>query len=440
MPSPIGTNPSWLEIAVRRAREDSWTLGAALEEYCRMVGVTQEQLSSDLGCSADSLAWMSLCRRPSPERFADDVSKIAERFQVDALKLARIIKRVESVPVTVESAEERIVFPALSNPVFLRNFLERFLVAAGRLLGLPWWAVHLGLYLAVGIASAWFINVHELYPNGGYVSFGAERVAEFIFTAFMLWHVRKCRRAALLAAARLTSGKDQLIWLREYLAPVSWGWVARLGERQWNIRVWSLNAALLTAYWGSQFIYYRSGWLKVPHSRYYWAIYYPYPQLLYIYPTIAKAAMAIAGAAQFWWLRGQMLVVRGRYPSNFTAEQKNILYQECGRAATQFSLGVTVAIVIWVLARALAYGFTFWAYLYSLCLLVVFAGQIAIVTDARFPWLSGRFLRQLIAPDFAVDWQFEGFRRFATLSPVWGLLGLIVALGPLAQVVGALKR
>lgn len=327
--------------------------------------------------------------------------------------------------ITADLSEEAAVIFALSNSDFYQNFLERFLAASGRLLRLPWWAIHLGLYFGIGIAFVCFLNVHEMYPNGGYISFGAEQVGEFMFTAFMLWHLRKSRSAAVLTAARIANGRDRIIWLRKYLAPVSWGWVVRFGRRQWAIRVWFLNVALLTAYWGSQFLHYRVAVHRFPHSHDFWAVSYPYPQLLYIYPTMAKAAMAIAGVAHFWLLRGMVSVVRGRYPSNLSATEKESLYLECGQTATQFSLGVSAAIVIWVLARALAYGFTFWAYLYSFCLFVVFAGQVVIITDSRFPWISAPFLRQLIAPNFAMEWQ------------VAGIGGLILGLGPMAQIIGA---
>lgn len=89
--------PEWLELAARRGSECRWTLGAILGEYCRIEGVTREQLASELGCSTDLLAWLSLCRRPAPERFANDMLKIAERLQVEGPKLVQIVRRVDAV-------------------------------------------------------------------------------------------------------------------------------------------------------------------------------------------------------------------------------------------------------------------------------------------------------------------------------------------------------
>ncbi len=93
------TKPRWLEHASRQSSEHPWTLGAALDEYCRTEGLSREQLAALLGCSLDSLGWLSLCRRPDPERFAEDITRIAEQFQIEGPKLARIIRRVEAVAV-----------------------------------------------------------------------------------------------------------------------------------------------------------------------------------------------------------------------------------------------------------------------------------------------------------------------------------------------------
>ncbi len=93
------TTPKWLEHAARRGSERPWTLGAVLDEYCRDEGLTREQLSSLLDCGLDSLAWLSLCRRPAPEQFAEDVARIAERFQIESAKLAQVIRRVDAVAV-----------------------------------------------------------------------------------------------------------------------------------------------------------------------------------------------------------------------------------------------------------------------------------------------------------------------------------------------------
>jgi hypothetical protein len=93
------TTPRWLERAARSGSERPWTMGSVLEEYCASEGVTRQHLAALLGCSSESLAWLSLCRRPGPEQFAEDVNKIAERFQIEPAKLAQIVRRVDAVAV-----------------------------------------------------------------------------------------------------------------------------------------------------------------------------------------------------------------------------------------------------------------------------------------------------------------------------------------------------
>ncbi len=345
-----------------------------------------------------------------------------------------------------ELREQTGIVLALTNSNFYRHFLERFLDGVGRVLRVTWWVIHLALYLAVGVVFVLLIDVPRLYPNQGYFSFWGEQIGEFMFTTFMLFHIRKSRTVAFLAAARISDGKARLIWLRRYLAPTYWGWVVRWEPRrrsklQWIVRVWFATAFILLVYYLGQFVYYRNLLPWFPHSRSYWdAYYYPYPQLLYLYPTIAKAAMMVAGVAHFWWLYGLSEIVRGRYPSSLTSRQKRSLYFECGQTAIRLSVVVSAATVVWVSAHALAYGFTFWFYLYSLWLLVLFMAQVAIIKDLKpYRRIAGRSFREifqeLIAPDFAISWQFTGIRRFATLSAVWGL---ILCLGPLAQLAASL--
>lgn len=107
--------PSWLDHAARHSSERPWTLGAVLEEYSRVEGVTRAETASFLGCDVDSLAWLSLCRKPAPDRFLEDVSRIAERFQIDGFKLAQLIRRVDAIVVlrrTTTAEEETLLLAA----------------------------------------------------------------------------------------------------------------------------------------------------------------------------------------------------------------------------------------------------------------------------------------------------------------------------------------
>lgn len=327
---------------------------------------------------------------------------------------------------------------ALSNSGLYRHFLERFLSRTGRILRLPWWIVHLFLYLFTAAAFVWLINLHRLYPHRSYAAFGLEQVGEFTFTCFMLYQLRATRSVAVLAAVRISDWKQRTTWLRRYLAPTSWGWAIPWHRPRWAIRGWAAIAFLLVIYYGGQFLSYRTGIPVIPHPHNPWASLYPFPQLLYIYPTLAKASMMIAGAAQLWWLYGLIQIAHGKYPSGLTRKQRSDLSVECGRAATRLSLGVSVATAIWVAGRTLAYGFTFWAYLYSAWLLLLFGVQAAIIGGVvPFSPVKGRFLRQLLASTFEISWEPTRASRWATLSAVWALA---LCVGPVAQLTAYICR
>lgn len=336
---------------------------------------------------------------------------------------------------TEKLIEQGSIVLALSESPFYQNFLERFLVAIGRPLRLPWWAVQTVLYSATVVLFVRFLNVPRLYPHAGYVSFGLEQVGEFLFTTFMICHLRNTRNVAILAVSRVRKGTDRLIWLRSFLAPSSWGWVVRSRGTRWTIRAWLVTLALLLAYWGGQFIYYRGGAMGISHAKNYWDASYPLPQFVYLYPTIAKAAMFVAVAAYFWWLRGSILIARGKCPSTLTVQQRELLYLRCSELATRFMVMVSATALLWVCARALAYGFGFWAYLYSGGLLFLLAAQIGIFADVKpSHWVSVRFFRQVIASEFIVDWPVTHLGQLAGLVLIWGP---ILGLGPLARLVGS---
>jgi hypothetical protein len=89
--------PDWLGFAARRSAERSFTLGSLLREFSQVEKLSREQLASLLSCDVDTLDWLSLCYSPLPERFGEDVSRIAERFQIDPTQLAQIIRRAQVI-------------------------------------------------------------------------------------------------------------------------------------------------------------------------------------------------------------------------------------------------------------------------------------------------------------------------------------------------------
>lgn len=85
----------WLALAAHRSTEHPWTLGLVFEEYCRLENIPRAELATLLGCSLDSLDWLSLCRRPAANRIGDDASRLSERFSIDPSKLALVVRRID---------------------------------------------------------------------------------------------------------------------------------------------------------------------------------------------------------------------------------------------------------------------------------------------------------------------------------------------------------
>lgn len=348
--------------------------------------------------------------------------------------------------ITPELNKQAEITYALANSGLYKHFLERFLERFGCVLHLPWWAVHFVLYLGTWTAFVLLIDVPKIYPHTGYFSFGGEQVGEFMFTTFLLFHIRQCRSTAVLAAAQIADTENRLIWLRRYLAPIYWGWVVRWkfwwgGKlRQTILRTWLATVCVLIAYYGGQFLFYRGDLVWLFHAPRHWeAEFYPYPQFIYVYPTIAKAAMMVAGVGHFRWLSGLMKIVRGECPSSLNSKQRQQLYFKCCDAAIRSSIFISVATAFWVVGDTLAKGFTFWSYLYSVCLVLIYATQVIIIRNLRLlprhdEGEPQNFFRELI---FGVCWQLPKSRRFATVTVVWGLM---LCHAPLSQLVALINN
>ncbi|WPB75401.1 hypothetical protein KYC5002_41210 [Archangium violaceum] len=93
------TNPKWLAVAARSSGQHTWTLGYVFEKYREYEGKSVEALAEELGCSLETLAWLSLCRRPSEEHFAEHLEEIGKRFEVEPHLLAAVVRHVEVLDV-----------------------------------------------------------------------------------------------------------------------------------------------------------------------------------------------------------------------------------------------------------------------------------------------------------------------------------------------------
>ena len=95
MPEPVGERMARRAAAAAAARPAflAWVI-ARFKEVERLdeVGVARW-----LGTDSDQLSWLRLCRRPRPESFAADVDVIVERVGADRLRLAAMIRQVDSL-------------------------------------------------------------------------------------------------------------------------------------------------------------------------------------------------------------------------------------------------------------------------------------------------------------------------------------------------------
>lgn len=101
------TGPDWLKRAAQRSAEEDWMLGRAFARYRELEGHTPAQLATELGCTADALQWLSLCRRPEGEAFAEQVLSIARRFALEPSRLSAVLRRVEVMDALVTDGDGR---------------------------------------------------------------------------------------------------------------------------------------------------------------------------------------------------------------------------------------------------------------------------------------------------------------------------------------------
>ncbi|GHG84862.1 hypothetical protein [Comamonas sp. JC664] len=100
------TKPEWLELAARRSKDEPWMLGHAFAKYRQLEGMSEEELAKELGCSVETLNWMSLCRRPESDHFKEQATAIAEEHGVNDRILRRVLGRLKIVEVFQDSSND----------------------------------------------------------------------------------------------------------------------------------------------------------------------------------------------------------------------------------------------------------------------------------------------------------------------------------------------
>jgi len=89
----------YLVRAAARAEGDPFFIGFALAAYRDLAGFDDRQLGTWLGCPLQNLPRLALCRRPDGESamFGDEVQRIARYVEVEAGRLAQLLRAVENV-------------------------------------------------------------------------------------------------------------------------------------------------------------------------------------------------------------------------------------------------------------------------------------------------------------------------------------------------------
>ena len=88
-----------LARAATRASRRAFFFASALEDYRKIEGLDEVQLSDYLRCTSKDLTRLALCRRPKSEspKFKDEVRAIAQRTGVDAGRLMKLLRHVDAL-------------------------------------------------------------------------------------------------------------------------------------------------------------------------------------------------------------------------------------------------------------------------------------------------------------------------------------------------------
>ena len=93
------TNQDLLRQAAERASQRPFYLASSLLAYARAERLDDAGLAARLGCDPARLPALLLCRQPTGEGpvFRADVEAIAERFGLDAARLARLLRTADAL-------------------------------------------------------------------------------------------------------------------------------------------------------------------------------------------------------------------------------------------------------------------------------------------------------------------------------------------------------
>ena len=88
-----------LENLARRLENDPFFLACPLKLFAESAGLAEREVATQLRCSVETLVRVRLCRAPLPEakQFRNEIARIAETYQVDALALTDAVRRGQAI-------------------------------------------------------------------------------------------------------------------------------------------------------------------------------------------------------------------------------------------------------------------------------------------------------------------------------------------------------
>ncbi|MBI3245334.1 MAG: hypothetical protein HYZ50_02370 [Deltaproteobacteria bacterium] len=92
-------NEKMFAHAARRARYHPAYVGWVFRRYQEVENCSDDDLARHLTVSLLDLQRLSFCLRPRPDRFAEDIEQLGEKFQINVTTLAGIIRLVEAVEI-----------------------------------------------------------------------------------------------------------------------------------------------------------------------------------------------------------------------------------------------------------------------------------------------------------------------------------------------------
>lgn len=114
-------------LAWAAARASGWPhlFSGLIDRYLELNGLSEEELCERLHCDRDTLNHLRLCGRPDPDpaEFTVDIQRVADKLNLDAGRLASIVREVDAAGAFVKAGSE--VSPFSSTPAMLQAARDR---------------------------------------------------------------------------------------------------------------------------------------------------------------------------------------------------------------------------------------------------------------------------------------------------------------------------